>query len=134
MKESKYQSKSSLKPDDSPTQENCFHVVVAKWEDTPERKKWSELWERQGLSIVIVCVTVILLIYSIVAIVVSGFDKAKWLFGITMFLWFCMTYMFIRDHCGSAIFKVCMEPVINAVSSRWRYLKWYAELSLCFLG
>lgn len=124
MNESKYQSKSSLKPDDSPTQENCFHVVVAKWEDTPERKKWSELWERQGLSIIIVCITVILLIYSIVAIAVSGFDKAKWLFGITMFLWFCMTYVFIRDHCGSAISKVCMEPVINAVNSHWWFLKW----------
>lgn len=124
MNESKYQSKSSLKPDDSPTQENCFHVVVAKWEDTPEKKKWSELWERRGLSIVIVCITVILLIYSIVAIAVSGFDKAKWLFGITMFLWFCMTYVFIRDHCGSAISKVCMEPVINAVNSHWWFLKW----------
>lgn len=124
MNESKYQSKSSLKPDDSPTQENCFHVVVAKWEDTPEKKKWSELWERRGLSIVIVCITVILLIYSIVAIAVSGFDKAKWLFGITMFLWFCMTYVFIRDHCGSAIVKVCMEPVINAVNSHWWFLKW----------
>ena len=92
------ESKSSLKPDDSPTQNKCFHVTVAKWEESPERNKWNTLWERHGLSIILVCVTVLLLIYSIAAIAHSGFEKAKWLFGITMFLWFCMTYMFIRDY------------------------------------
>lgn len=118
------ESKSSLKPENSPTQDKCFHVLVAKWEESPERNKWNTLWERHGLSIILVCVTVVLLIYSIAAIATSGFEKAKWLFGITMFLWFCMTYMFIRDHCGAEIYRVCLEPVINAVSRQWRYLKW----------
>ena len=124
------ESKSSLKPADSPTQENRFHVIVAKWEDSPERNKLNELWEQHGLAITIVCVTVTLLVYSIVAIAKSGFEQAKWLFAITMFLWFCMTYMFIRDHCGDAIYRGCIEPVINAVNSQWRYLKWYVKFSL----
>ena len=118
------ESKSSLKAADSPTQEKRFHVIVAKWEESPERNKLNELWDRHGLTIAIICITVILLIYSIVAIAISGFEQAKWLFAITMFLWFCMTYMFIRDHCGDAIYRRCMEPVINAVNSQWRYLKW----------
>lgn len=127
------ESKSSLKPDDSPTQEKGFHVFIAKWEDSPERKKWSELWERHSLSIILVCVTVIMLAYSIAAIAVSGFDKAKWLFGITMLLWFCMTYMFIRDHCGAAIYQVCIQPVVNAVNRTWRYLKWFVKLFALFV-
>lgn len=122
------ESKSSLK-DDSPVQERKgFHVLIAKWEESPERNKFHEVWERHGLSIILVCLTVLLLIYSIVAIAVSGFDKAKWLFGITMFLWFCMSYMFIRNHCGDEIYRVVLQPIVNAVNSQWRYLKWYVVL------
>lgn len=122
------ESKSSLK-DDSPVQERKgFHVLIAKWEESPERNKFHEVWERHGLSIILVCLTVLLLIYSIAAIAVSGFDKAKWLFGITMFLWFCMSYMFIRDHCGDEIYRVVLQPIVNVVNSQWRYLKWYVVL------
>ncbi|XP_073256992.1 solute carrier family 28 member 3-like isoform X4 [Porites lutea] len=131
------ESKSSLKPDDGHTnhQKKFYHVIVAKWEDSPEMNKLSDLWERHGMTVIMICVTVLLLIYSIVAIAVSGFEHAKWLFGITMFLWFCMTYMFIRDHCGADIFRVCIEPIVNAVESRWRYLKWvFLVLVLVALG
>ena len=118
------ESKSSLK-ESSPVQEKKgFHVLIARWEESPERSKFHDIWEKHGLSIILVCVTVILLIYSITAIAVSGFDKAKGLFGITMFLWFCMTYMFIRNHCGAEIYQVLLQPIITAISSRWRYLKW----------
>ena len=118
------ESKSSLK-DGSPVEEKRgFHVLIAKWEESPERNKFYELWEKHGLSIVLLCFTVILLGYSIAAIAVSGFDKAKWLFAITMFLWFCMTYMFIRNHCGGEIYRVVFEPIINAVNSKWKYLRW----------
>ena len=118
------ESKSSLK-DGSPVQEKRgFHVLIAKWEESPERNKFHELWEKHGMSIVLVCITVILLAYSIVAIAVSGFEKAKWLFAITMFLWFCMTYMFIRNHCGADIYRVVLQPIINAVNSKWKYLRW----------
>ena len=118
------ESKSSLK-DDSPVQEKRgFHVLIAIWEESPERNKLHELWEKHGMSIILVCLTVTLLTYSIVAIAISGFDKAKWLFGITMFLWFCMTYMFIRNHCGGEIYRVVLQPIINGVNSKWKYLKW----------
>lgn len=121
--DSKHQSKSSLKGDADP-EGHCFHVMVAKWDESPEGQKWFEVWKRHSLSISILCITTVLLIYSIVAIAVSGFETAQSLFGVTMFLWFCMTYKFVRDHWGSSIYKACMEPVIRAVESRWRWLKW----------
>ncbi|XP_068698450.1 solute carrier family 28 member 3-like isoform X3 [Montipora foliosa] len=135
VNDSKYQSKSSLKPDASPRNDHCFHVLVAKWDDSPEGQKWHEVWKRHSLSIIVICITTLLLIYSIVAIGVSGFEKAQWLFGITMFLWFCLTYMFVRDHWGARIYQLCMEPVIAAVKSWWRYLKWvFLVLILAALG
>ena len=118
------ESKSSLKNDSPVEEKRGFHVLVARWEESPERIKFYELWERHGLSIILVCLTVLLLAYSIAAIAVSGFEKAKWLFAITMFLWFCMTYMFIRDHCGAEIYRVVLQPIINAVNSKWKYLRW----------
>ncbi|XP_074626098.1 solute carrier family 28 member 3-like isoform X2 [Acropora palmata] len=121
--DSKHQSKSSLKGDADP-EGHCFHVMVAKWDESPEGQKWFEVWKRHSLSISILCITTVLLIYSIVAIALRGFETAQSLFGVTMFLSFCMTYKFVRDHWGSSIYKACMEPVIRAVESQWRWLKW----------
>lgn len=121
--DSKHQSKSSLKGDADP-EGHCFHVMVAKWDESPEGQKWFEVWKRHSLSISILCITTMLLIYSIVAIALRGFETAQSLFGVTMFLWFCMTYKFVRDHWGSSIYKACMEPVVRAVESQWRWLKW----------
>ncbi|KAK2570891.1 Solute carrier family 28 member 3 [Acropora cervicornis] len=121
--DSKHQSKPSLKGDADP-EGHCFHVMVAKWDESPEGQKWFEVWKRHSLSISILCITTVLLIYSIVAIALRGFETAQSLFGVTMFLSFCMTYKFVRDHWGSSIYKACMEPVIRAVESQWRWLKW----------
>ena len=118
------ESKSSLKADSPIQEKRGFHVLIAKWEESPERNKFHELWEKHSLSIILLCLTVLLVGYSIAAIIVSGFDKAKWLFAITMFLWFCMTYMFIRNNCGSEIYQVVLQPIINAVNSKWKYLRW----------
>ena len=127
--DSKHQSKSSLKGDADP-EGHCFHAMVQKLDESPEGQKWFEVWKRHSLSISILCITTVLLIYSIVAIAVSGFETAQSLFGVTMFLWFCMTYKFVRDHWGSSIYKACMEPVIRAVESQWRWLKWYGITTL----
>ena len=118
------ESKSSLKEYSPVEEKKGFHVLMARWEESPERRKFHDIWEKHGLSIILVCITVILLIYSIAAVAVSGFDKAKVLFGMTMFLWFCMTYMFIRNHFGAEIYQVVFQPIFNAISSQWRYLKW----------
>ena len=120
----KNESKSSLKADSPVQEKRGFHVLVAIWEQSPERNKFHELWENHGLSIILLCLSVMLLVYSIAAIAVSGFDKAKWLFAITMFLWFCMTYMFIRNHCGDEIYRVLLQPIVNVVNSKWKYLRW----------
>ena len=130
--DSKYQSKSSLKADANSEDDHGFHVVVAKSDESPAGQKWFKVWKQHSFSIIIIAITTFLLIYSIVAIAVRGFEAAQSLFGITMFLWFCMAYVFVRDHWGASIYKACMEPVVSAVQSRWRYLKWYAITSLDF--
>ena len=130
--ESKYQSKSSLKADANSEDGHGFHVVVANLDESPAGKKWFEVWKQHSFFITVISITTLLLIYGIVAIAVRGFEAAQSLFGITMFLCFCMTYMFVRDHWGTSIYKACMEPVVGAVQSRWRYLKWYGITSLDF--
>ena len=120
------ESKPSVPTNSPRKQKKGFHaVVLAKWNTSPERNKLSELWERHGLTICMVVLTVALLIYTITAIGISGFDRSKWLFAITMFLWFCLTYMFIRDNCGAEIYRVVLEPTIKALNHMWWWLKWY---------
>ncbi|XP_067027107.1 solute carrier family 28 member 3-like isoform X1 [Acropora muricata] len=133
--DSKYQSKSSLKADANSEDGHGFHAVVAKSDESPAGQKWFKVWKQHSFSITIIAITTFLLIYSIVAIAVRGFEAAQSLFGITMFLWFCMAYVFVRDHWGASIYKACMEPVVSAVQSRWRYLKWvFLFLLLVALG
>ena len=69
-------------------------MLVAKWDESPCGQKWFEAWKRHSFSITIFCITTFLPVYGIVAIAVRGFETAQLLFGISMFLWFCMTYMF----------------------------------------
>ena len=92
--DSKHQSKSSVKADANPDDGRGFHAVVAKWDESPDGQRSFEVWKLHGFSITIICITIFLLIYGIVAIAVRGFETAQLLFGITMLLWFCMTYMF----------------------------------------
>lgn len=116
--------KFSLKDGSFVEEKRGFYVFIVKWEEFLERNKFYEFWEKYGLFIVFLCFIVILLGYSIVVIVVSGFDKVKWFFVIIMFLWFCMIYMFIRNYCGVEIYRVVFEFIINVVNSKWKYLKW----------
>lgn len=96
--------KLSLKDEILVKKKKRFYVFVVKWEELLEYNKCYEIWEKYSLLIILVCVIVFLFIYSIVVIVYSGFDKVKFLFGFIMFLWFCMTYMFISKYCGVEIY------------------------------
>lgn len=87
-----------------------------------------DLWADYSFQIVVVFIAVILLIYTIVAISVSGFRHATGLFVISILFWFCVTYMFIRDHCGEAIYTSCCLPVISLVRRKWRFLRWIVLL------
>lgn len=87
-----------------------------------------DLWADYSFQIVVVFIAVILLIYTIVAISVSGFRHATGLFVISILFWFCVTYMFIRDHCGDAIYTSCCLPVISLVRRKWRFLRWIVLL------
>ena len=113
------QSKASL---NSPNER--AELQPDKLNNIPERSKFHEIWEKHSFSLVVIPITVILFIYSIVAIAVSGFQKAKWLFFLTMFLWFCMVYMIIRDRCGKQIYEAAIRPVVVALRGQWYWLRW----------
>ncbi|XP_032227058.2 solute carrier family 28 member 3 isoform X1 [Nematostella vectensis] len=120
-------SKAALKLDEHspvPNRKGFTQVMIAKFEDSPESSKFSETWKRHGFSITMVILTTLLLIYSIVAIIISGFEKVKILFAITMFLWFCLIYMFISAHWGSAIYRALFKPIARVIQGQWYWLKW----------
>ncbi|KAL9969400.1 hypothetical protein ACROYT_G021615 [Oculina patagonica] len=87
-----------------------------------------DLWIDYSFQIIVVVIAVILLVYTIVAISISGFRHATGLFVISMLFWFCVTYMFIRDHCGEIIFNSCCLPVISLIRRNWRILRWIVLL------
>jgi len=107
--------------------------------DSKERSRYSrfttlkELWEEYTFQIVVVIISFILLIYTIAAIAVSGFHHAVGLFIISMIFWFCVTYMFIRDYCGQAIYNMCCLPVISLLRRKWKFLRWIALLVILTL-
>lgn len=113
--------------------DNGCYVMVQRWEDSPERNKLSEIWEKHGSLILVIILTIVLLIYTVAAIGVSGFDKVKWLFALTMFMWFCMSYTLIRQNCGGAIYRGCMKPIVDLVKRAWPVLKWYVKVC-CISG
>ena len=119
-------SKSSL-PNGNQKKENGCYVLVQRWEESPERNKLSEIWEKHGSKVLVIVLTAMLLIYTVVAIGVSGFEKVKWLFALTMFLWFCMSYMMIRNNCGGAIYRSCLQLIDNVVRRVWPVLRWYSK-------
>lgn len=119
-------SKSTLKDESLKRngKRGSHHAILMKWDNSPERSKMHLVWEKHGTTIALVLVTVVMLIYSIVAIGVSGFEKAKWFFYLTMFLWFCLTYMFVRNNCGGDIYHSVGKPCIDGIKTQWFWLKW----------
>ena len=119
------QSKHSLNGRDGHKHKDkgCY-IMVQKWEDSPERHKLAEIWEKHGSTILSIALTIALLIYTVVAIGISGFEKVKWMFALTMFLWFCMAYMLIRDNCGAQIYRGCLQPMIELIKKAWPVLRW----------
>lgn len=97
-------------------------------------RKWrwlrnlQDFWVDYSFQIVVVFIAIVLLIYTIVAISVSGFRHATGLFVISMLFWFCVIYMFIRDHCGETIYISCCLPVMSLVRRKWKFLRWIVLL------
>ncbi|XP_020912178.1 solute carrier family 28 member 3 isoform X2 [Exaiptasia diaphana] len=120
-----------ISPDDSP--DLGGRKTVIHFQNFPEMSKWSEIWQRHHFNITFLIITTLLLIYTIIAIVISGFEKVKILFGVTLFLWFCLIYMFIREHFGSGIYHYCIQPTVAAIDSQWKWLKWVCLVVLLVL-
>ena len=99
-------------------------ALVARWDNSPERPMMQTLWDKYGTMIILLGVVFAMLIYSIVAIAVSGFQTAKWFFTLTMFFWFCLTYSFLRKNCGQDVYRSVIKPCTGAIESQWYWLKW----------
>lgn len=117
-------SKKALQPDSPEDSPNLGRKTVITFNNLPEVSKYQEIWERHYFNITIIGVNLFLLMYCIIAIAISGFYNVRILFGITMFLWFCLIYMFVQEHFGGAIYRHCMRPIGEAIESQWRWLKW----------
>lgn len=69
----------------------------------------------------------LVILYSLIGILRVGFENALGLFLIGIFVWFCLTYMVIRDNCGVEINNALIQPVAEAINDKWKYLKWYVN-------
>ncbi|XP_031548619.1 solute carrier family 28 member 3-like isoform X1 [Actinia tenebrosa] len=126
-------SKKALKIDDDDSPLPTRRIKTQVFVDIPEMSKFGEIWRRHNFNIVTIIITNILLVYSIIAICISGFKKVQVLFGLTMVLWFCLIYMFIREHWGDAIYRACIKPCVAVINSQWKWLKWLCILVILAL-
>lgn len=91
------------------------------------------LWDRYSFQVIVVVISLLLLIYTVIAISISGFHHVRGLFAISLVFWFCVIYMFIRDHCGGEIYTLCCLPVISLIRKKWRILRWIVLLVILTL-
>lgn len=114
--------------------ENGRPRAASKERSPNSRLKYlEERWQEYSFQIVVVVISFVLLIYTIAAIAVSGFQNVVGLFVISMIFWFCVIYMFIRDYCGESIYHLCCAPVISLLKRKWRYLRWIVLLVFVIL-
>lgn len=100
------------------------------WAHYQENSSWQKaaiIWERHRLTIIVAVLDFLVILYSLIGILRVGFENALGLFLIGIFVWFCLTYMVIRDNCGVEINNALIQPVAEAINDKWKYLKWYVN-------
>ena len=85
----------------------------------------SQVWHKNWVIIVVAALDFVIILYSIIGIMKVGFHEAAGLFGIGIFIWFCLTWIVIREHCGLEIYNWLIKPVPEWIDNHWKYLKWY---------
>ena len=88
----------------------------------------SQVWQKNWIIIIVAALDFVLILYSIIGIMKVGFEEAAGLFGIGIFVWFCLTWVVVREQCGTEVYNWLIQPVVHWINQRWKYLKWYAEV------
>ena len=102
--------------------------LVYRYEDTkPLPEFLSQVWHKHWITIVVAALDFVVILYSIIGIMKVGFNEAAGLFGIGIFVWFCLTWMVVHEHCGAEIHNWLIQPVADWVDNHWKYLKWYVN-------
>ena len=94
---------------------------LCSFENAAERfyKKHTSLVKLVGLTVL--CDGY--LAYLMVACL-TDFNRARDLFAITIFAVFCIAYWRIKELFGDAINTRVIAPIVTAVESKWKLVKW----------
>ena len=84
-----------------------------------------QLWRKHWITIVVAALDFVIILYSIVGIMKVGFHDAAGLFGIGIFVWFCLSFSIAREHCGDELYKWLIQPVSEWFDNHWKTLRWY---------
>ena len=108
--------------------------LMYRYEDKkPLPEFLSQVWKKNWIIIVVAALDFVVILYSIIGIMKVGFKEAAGLFGIGIFVWLCLTWVVVREHCGTEIYNWLIVPVMHWIDQRWKYLKWYAnkDINMC---
>ena len=86
------------------------------------------VWHKHWIMIIVAAFDFVVILYSIIGIMKVGFREAAGLFGIGIFVWFCLSWIVVREFCGLEIHNWLIKPLIDCVDNHWKYLKWYVKL------
>ncbi|XP_046847905.1 solute carrier family 28 member 3-like isoform X2 [Xenia sp. Carnegie-2017] len=108
------------------------HMTYEDEKKKPLRKVLGQVWRRHWITIVVAALDFIVIIYSIFGIMKVGFTDAAGLFGIGVFVWFCLTWMVFYEYYGAEIQDRIITPFMQKIDEHWTYLKWliYGVLSM----
>ena len=84
----------------------------------------STLWIKHRKAIFTFFVLIVLSVYCMFGIMISGFEKSKDLFGVLVFTAIIMVYVVIRDAFGKQINVLVINPVDRKIEEHWRILRW----------
>ena len=83
-----------------------------------------QVWDKHWITIVVAVLDFIVILYSIVGIMRVGFHNAAGLFGIGVFVMFCLSCMVIRENCGEELYNWLIRPVSECINNNWKNLQW----------
>ncbi|XP_028414649.1 solute carrier family 28 member 3-like isoform X2 [Dendronephthya gigantea] len=94
-------------------------------ERKPLPEFFRQLWHKHWITIVVAAVDFVIILYSIIGITKVGFHDAAGLFGIGIFVWFCLSFSLVREHCGNELYKWLIQPVLEWFDNHWKTLRWF---------
>ena len=84
----------------------------------------SDMWIDNKSLILMVGLIVFCIGWSIIGFFHIGFKRSSGLFGMGLFLWFCVTYMLVRDRWGDVFYEACIAPIAMVCKQNWNVLRW----------